>query len=203
MGTGPGEKAAIAAGRWGEFLAEHRPPPSWFRVVARVLWNRAHTHALRILPKTERVTMRVANVWVGEAEVDETGHHWERGTIVLVTGRGVDVDTIDGWCACAWVRATAEATTAPYLVASSSYSPSIQLEHRNALYGVVLSGRMFSIENVELAVPLCLPRDAPDRAPQSGYEVVPAFDAESLADEDEKELRAALAILNELIEHRG
>jgi hypothetical protein len=156
------ERAALAAGRWAEHLAERVPAPSRLAFLRYGAWRAAYERALEIGAKTETLEVVVFPIWYGANESEEPASAWTATVIASFEDGSFELYE-NAALESAVAVADVEVVRRGFLALARSYAPDIALPYRNATYAVVESRRVERVATMKFVVPAS-PVAAPQRS---------------------------------------
>ncbi len=156
-------RAACRDNAWEAFQCEQMPTPGWHRPLLRRSYEQCLERAVSLVSGPVDVVLDIIPIWVADTHETEgsADDYWFRGHAVRVGpfGKGESGPMLDDADPAVDVRYRCEAVqwTVGNIVHSRSYAPSIELELRHAVYGV-LPGDVLELNAVETVNGDPLPR---------------------------------------------
>jgi hypothetical protein len=155
------ERAALASGRWPEYLRERVPPPPWFDLARRRAWQAAYDRAQQIGQTSQMRNAVVFPVWFCSNDGDVPTHEWTKAVVVDYDEsydlyEDTSLDSVI-------VAARLEEARIGFVMPSRFYAPQMEVAYRNQHYVAVASSRIervVAIDHVLTAVAALKPTRA-------------------------------------------
>jgi hypothetical protein len=149
--TRDAERAALAEGRWAEFLSERIPPPSRLSFLRYKAWRSAYEKALSMGTTTKARRALIFPIWYAENESEDPLTKWAPATVALFDDESYQLSE-NGSPGDVLVLANVEEARLGFIAPANMYAPDVELPYRNGHYVTCESRRIERVVEIERAI---------------------------------------------------